>query len=30
VVVETDAGWIDGSVETQLAELRRALEEELP
>jgi flagellar biosynthesis/type III secretory pathway protein FliH len=29
-VVETEAGSIDASVETQLAELARALEEELP
>ncbi|HET8540360.1 MAG TPA: FliH/SctL family protein [Anaeromyxobacter sp.] len=30
VVVETDAGWIDARIETQLADLRRAVEEELP
>jgi flagellar biosynthesis/type III secretory pathway protein FliH len=30
VVVETDAGQIDARVETQLAELWRAIEEELP
>jgi flagellar biosynthesis/type III secretory pathway protein FliH len=30
VAVETEAGWIDGRVEAQLAELARALEEELP
>ena len=29
-VVETDAGFIDARVETQLADLRRAVEEELP
>jgi flagellar biosynthesis/type III secretory pathway protein FliH len=29
-IVETDAGWIDAGIETQLAELRRAVEEELP
>ncbi len=30
VVVETDAGWIDGTIETRLADLRRAVEEALP
>ncbi|HEX9049785.1 MAG TPA: FliH/SctL family protein, partial [Anaeromyxobacter sp.] len=30
VVVETEAGRIDGRIEAQLAELERALEEELP
>jgi flagellar biosynthesis/type III secretory pathway protein FliH len=30
VVVETDAGWIDARIETQLADLGRAVEEELP
>ncbi len=30
VVVETEAGWIDAGVEAQLAELARAVEEELP
>ncbi len=29
VVVETDAGWIDARLETQLADLHRAVEEEL-
>lgn len=30
VVVETEGGWIDGTIETRLADLRRAVEEELP
>jgi flagellar biosynthesis/type III secretory pathway protein FliH len=29
-VVETEAGWIDARIETQLSELRRAVEEDLP
>jgi flagellar biosynthesis/type III secretory pathway protein FliH len=29
-IVETEAGVVDAGVEAQLAELRRALEEELP
>ena len=30
VVVETEAGWIDGRIETQLSELRSAVAEALP